>query len=45
MPVTPSYGGKHKQEDHVPDWPGIKQDPISKITNTKMVGGVAEVVV
>jgi hypothetical protein len=34
---------RHKS-DQVPASQGIKRDPISKVTNTKRVGGMAQVV-
>jgi hypothetical protein len=39
-----SYAGKHKWEAHGPAWCSIKRYIISKITNIKRAGGVAQMV-
>jgi hypothetical protein len=44
MPVIPALQGSTSNRTVVQVRPGEKRDPISKITNTKRAGGVAQVV-
>jgi hypothetical protein len=38
----PSYAEELKQEDHSPGQRGVKQDPMSKISNAERAGRVAQ---